>query len=291
MKRYFALILLLTHFSVSYAQDDWDFDKPADELGPAFYDTRIVNAQSAETLEKGMWDVRIAHRFGDMATSGSGSTFFGLDNSADITIGTDYAITDDMLVGIYRNKGAGPYSQLMHGLFKYKLFDQRENKPFTLTANTNMFYTLMGSSSDSSGVTYFKKTAHRASYFSQLILARNLKDKVSLQLSLGVLHRNLVSFDDQNTSLAIGGVIKLKLAKKISLIGEYNHLFRTTNMINLVEYVDPIGIGLEFKTFAHVFQLNFTNSKGMGEVQYLAYTASKWSKGEFRLGFTISRHF
>ena len=103
MKRYFALILLLTHFSVSYAQDDWDFDKPADELGPAFYDTRIVNAQSAETLEKGMWDVRIAHRFGDMATSGSGSTFFGLDNSADITIGTDYALTDDMLVGIYRN--------------------------------------------------------------------------------------------------------------------------------------------------------------------------------------------
>jgi hypothetical protein len=275
--------------------DDWDFDETSSEtssdLGPAFFDTRIINSHSVETLDKGTWDVRIGHRFGDMATPGAEKTFFGLDNSADITIGTDYAITDNMLVGIYRNKGAGPYSQLLQGNFKYKVFDQRDEKPFTLAANANMFYTIMGSSTDSTSVTYFNKAAHRASYFTQLVLARNLKDKVSFQLNVGLLHRNLVSFDDDNTNLALGGVVKFKLAKKMSLVGEYNHLFRKSNIINEIEYVDPIGIAVEFKTFAHVFQLNFTNSRGFGEVQYLAYTASKWSNGEIRLGFTISRHF
>jgi len=279
----------------SFAQDDWDFDETSnestDELGPAFFDTRIINSHSVETLEKGTWDVRIGHRFGDMATPGAEKTFFGLDNSADITIGTDYAITDNMLVGIYRNKGAGPYSQLLQGNFKYKIFDQRDKKTFTLAVNTNMFFTMMGSSTDSTSVTYFTNAAHRSSYFTQFILARNLKDKMSFQLNVGVLHRNLVGFEDVNTNMAIGGVAKLKIAKKMSLIAEYNHLFRTNNIINLVQYVDPIGLAIEFKTFAHVFQLNFTNSRGFGEVQYLAYTASKWSKGEIRLGFSISRHF
>jgi hypothetical protein len=285
------IVLLCITGAVQAQDDDWDFDEPSSDLGPAFNDTRVINSHSVETLEKGMWDVRIGHRFGDMATPGAEKTFFGFDNSADITIGTDYAITEKMLVGIYRNKGAGPYSQLLQGIFKYKILDQVEDKPFSLAANTNMFYTIMSSSADSTSVTYFSKNAHRASYYTQLILARNLKDKVSLQLNVGVLHRNLVSLEDENTNLAVGGVVKVKLAKKMSLIGEYNHLFRKNSTINQVEYVDPIGIGLEFKTFAHVFQLNFTNSRGFGEVQYLAYTASKWSKGEFRMGFTISRHF
>ena len=284
-------LLLFTSLSFSAQDENWDFDEPETELGPAFYDTRVINSQSSETLEKGMWDVRIAHRFGDMATAGAASTFFGFDNSADISIGTDYAVSDKFLLGIYRNKGAGPYSQLMNGIVKYKIFDQSDKRPFTFTANTNMFYTLMGSSTDESSITHFGKIAHRASFYTQLILARNLKDKVSLQMSVGVLHRNLVAYADENTTLAIGGVAKMKIAKKISLIAEYNHLFRKTNLINDIEYTDPLGIGIEFKTFAHVFQLNLTNSKGMGEVQYLAYTASKWSKGEFRLGFTISRHF
>jgi hypothetical protein len=291
--RFFTSFLFITLSSLVLAQEDedWDFEESTSELGPAFYDTRVINSQSVETLEKGTWDVRIAHRFGEMATSGAGKTFFGLDNSSDIAIGTDYAITDKLLVGIHRNKGAGPYSQLMQGIIKYKIFDQSENKPFTLTANSNMFYTLMTSSTDSTSITRFAKSAHRASYFSQLILARNLKDIASIQINLGVLHRNLVYSGDENTNFSIGGVAKLKVAKKISLIAEYNHLFRKTNIVNSLEYVDPLGVGIEFKTFAHVFQLNFTNSRGMGEVQYLSYTTSKWSKGEFRLGFTISRHF
>ena len=63
------------------------------------------------------------------------------------------------------------------------------------------------------------------------------------------------------------------------------------NNYRVDNYSHPFGIGIEINTFAHVFQLNFMNSKGLGEGQFLPYTSSKWSNGEFRFGFTIARKF
>jgi hypothetical protein len=294
MKRIILSILTIATLT-GYAQDDdWDFDEEGEttsSVGPAFNDTRVVNGHSTETLDQGTLDMRIAHRFGDLATPNSHKTMFGLDNSADIKIGFEYGITDQLMVGLHRNKGAGPYTQLFEGLVKYKIFDQQDGKPFTLSAAGSAFATTMDVSSDTTSITYFQKTAHRFSYFTQLILARNLNDKASIQMNVGLLHRNLVNYEDVNTAVSVGGVAKVKVAKKISLIAEYNHLFRPSNTIDGIEYTDPLGIGVEFKTHAHVFQVNFTNSRGMGEAQFIPYTSSNWGDGEFRLGFTISRHF
>jgi hypothetical protein len=50
-------------------------------------------------------------------------------------------------------------------------------------------------------------------------------------------------------------------------------------------------MGIEIKTYGHVFQLNFMNSKGIVAGQFIPFTNSKWSEGEFRFGFTIARKF
>lgn len=288
----FALLLSL---SLS-AQDDenWDFEESGTEtksVGPAFYDTRVINSHSVETLEKGVWDIRIAHRFGDLATPNAFKSMFGFDNSSDIKLGVDYGITDKFMLGFHRNKGAGPYTQLYEGIAKYKILSQQDGKPVSLSLAGSAFGTIMDSSSDTLSVTYFEKSSHRFSYFTQLIVSRNFNGFASLQLNLGALHRNLVYQEDVNTAFSLGAVAKIKMAKKLSFIAEYNHLFRPTQVINGTEFVDPLGVGIEIKTFAHVFQINLTNSRGMGEVQYIPYTASRWSEGEFRIGFTISRHF
>jgi hypothetical protein len=58
------------------------------------------------------------------------------------------------------------------------------------------------------------------------------------------------------------------------------------------KYYPAIGLGLEIDTGGgHVFQINVTNATGMAETDYIPYTQSNWSQGEFRLGFTISRIF
>ena len=52
-----------------------------------------------------------------------------------------------------------------------------------------------------------------------------------------------------------------------------------------------IGIGFEFETSGHVFQVNLTNATALMETDFIPYTTSDWGEGEFRLGFTISRWF
>ena len=51
-----------------------------------FKDRWVINSPSVETLPKRKLDVRIAHRFGDLAGDAGGwQTFYGLENAADVS--------------------------------------------------------------------------------------------------------------------------------------------------------------------------------------------------------------
>ncbi|MBK9191475.1 MAG: hypothetical protein IPM77_08130 [Crocinitomicaceae bacterium] len=279
--------------SMIIAQDneaeEWEDEEEKEIHG--FYDTRVINGHSSETLEKGTFDLRITHRFGNIAEPSSGRTLFGLDNSTDIRIAFEYAPTDQLLLGFGRCKGFVPYTEYWDGFAKYKIFNQGKKFPVTLTAVGSTFATSMASSNDSTLITNFTNPARRFTYYTQLIVARNLYDKITLQLAPGILHRNFVNFDDENTNFVLGGMIRYNFYKKLSILAEYYHLFRNDDLGASDRYKQSLGFALEIKTFAHVFQLSFTNSEAIGEGQFIPYTASNWLDGQFRFGFTISREF
>ena len=271
--------------------DEWDDDEDTEEDVTIFYDTRIINGHSVETLEKGALDFRIVHRFGDIAVNESHRTLFGLDNSTDIRIAFEYGITDDLSIGFGRSKGAGPLAQLWDGYAKYKFFNQNAKFPVSLSLSLSGFYTSMQADNSPVSATSFKETAHRFSYYSQLIVARNFGDRVMVQLAPGYLHRNYVAFEDQNSLVTVGAVAKIRVFPKVSFVTEYTYVLRDESNILDIDYYNPLGFGVEFKTFAHVFQLSFMNSPGIGEAQYIPYTGKNWGDGEFRFGFTIARQF
>ncbi|MEL6140509.1 MAG: DUF5777 family beta-barrel protein, partial [Bacteroidota bacterium] len=99
-----------------------------------FKDTRVVNVHSVETLPARKLDVRITHRFGDLLGEGGGwPTFYGLETAEDVAIGADYGLSDDILIGFYRAKGAGStpdgdrgLQQLLNGVVKVRLLHQTE---------------------------------------------------------------------------------------------------------------------------------------------------------------------
>ena len=294
MLKLFKGLFFFVFLTSSYiAQEDWDFENESDALilNPSFNDTRVVNGHSVEVLDKNTLDLRISHRFGNIAVPNSGRTLFGFDNSTDIRIGLEYGITEHFMIGAGRSKGSFPLTEVWDGLAKFKILDQSEKIPFSLCLSSSIFATSMATSTDSSAINSFQQFSHRLSYYSQLILAYNLKNLITIQLAPGLLHRNYVLFEDQNTNFVIGAMAKVKLYKKVSLVAEYYHIMRKTNIINYTEYLNPLAICVEIKTHAHVFQLNFMNSRGVGEGQFIPYTKSSWLDGEFRFGFTISRHF
>jgi hypothetical protein len=193
------------------------------------------------------------------------------------------------MLGFGRCKGAGPFLEFWDTFLKYNFFTST-NESFKLTFGSKLFYTGMQSSSDLSSITRFEKFSHRVSYHTELLIAYQIHPKLAIQFSPGFLYRNLTNYNDDNGLLNLGSVAKIHLFKKVSLMLEHfwiidNNNFRVDN------YSHPFGIGIEINTFAHVFQLNFMNSKGLGEGQFLPYTSSKWSNGEFRFGFTIARKF
>jgi len=61
--------------------------------------------------------------------------------------------------------------------------------------------------------------------------------------------------------------------------------------LNEASYSDALSLGFDLETGGHVFQVFLTNSSSINETSVIPYTESKWSKGQIRLGFNISRVF
>lgn len=265
-----------------------------------FKDTRVINTHSTETLNKRRLDVRIGHRFGDIAGDRGGfSTFYGLESAADVLFAFEYGLTDQLMIGVSRSKGGGSLpngtrglDQLLSLTGKYRLLTQSEETGNPLSVAVLGVGTMSAAEriEGADVLQNFDKFAHRFAYHGQLITARKFSDAFSLQASLGITYRNLVPFGDDNIIYSVGAASRIQLTKVFGLI--LDTTFPFSEYRSSTEGFSPVlGLGLEIDTGGHVFQVNLTNASQIMETDYIPYSTSQWSDGEFRLGFTISRLF
>ncbi len=279
---YSFLILSFCSFSQEKITYTWN----------TFNSTRVINSHSTEMLEKKSMDMKIGHRFGDIAgDNGGAKTLFGIDNSSDIAVGLEYGITNNLNIGITRYKGAGPYLQLYEGYAKYKVLAQSNEMPVSVVGLAKYNVTSMPASSNSSSPTSFPDFVSRTSSSFQLLVAKKFSERLSLQIMPTYVHRNFVGFYDQNGTFAIGAGGRFQVSKLIGIIGEYHYVFLEDGVQEKLNTFNPIALGVEFDTGGHIFQLNFSNSRGFGEAQYIPTTFSDVMEGQFRFGFSISRVF
>lgn len=303
MKRLF-FILFVFGFIESRAQEEQvQINTPKKEDAPAtkvFHSQRVINTKSVEVLKKGILEFNVAHNFGDVAGDQGGiKRFFGLDNSTDVRIGFQLGLSDKFNLIAARAKGFNVTQQWELGV-KWQLLSQIDNDPghpVSLTLFANDVVSAQRRSARSLGITEtsFEEFSDRHSQVIQLILARKMGN-VSLQLNPLYLHTNYVLPYDQKTIFALGGAIRLPLSKKIVLLADYFHPFRSQKTRDSFEVrdqklYDPIGIGFEIVTEGHVFHLNFTNALEILENRFIRKTTANWGDGEFRWAFTISRNF
>ncbi|HEU4902475.1 MAG TPA: DUF5777 family beta-barrel protein [Flavisolibacter sp.] len=246
----------------------------------AFKSSRVIMSHSMEILQPGVLDFRVLHRFGNV-NSGAGE-FFGLDH-ATIRLGLDYGISDKLSVGI----GRGSYKKEIDGFVKYRPVQQATGPgvtPFSLL--------LVAGSTILTGP-YSMPEPHRFSsrlaYYSQLIIGRKFNERLTLQLSPTLLHRNYVDTKaDPNDLFAAGFGGRIKLSKRVSLNMDYYYVFNQNEALNVH---NPLSIGFDIETGGHVFQLHLTNAVGMNERVFLTETTNDWGKGDIQFGFNISRAF
>ena len=257
-----------------------------------FKSTRIINSHSVETLPARKLDFRIVHRFGDFAGDfGGWETFYGLENAQDILIGFEYGISDRVDVGLSRTKGSGPLKRLLHGSLKAKLIGQKQGgAPLTITTVATTSYSTMQKSDNPEVINNFPKNSHRLVYNGQILFARKFSEGFSFQVIPGYTYRNVTPFGDENGIFSLAVAARLQLSKVLGLLVDFTLPFSDIRT-SVNGYYPALGVGLEVETGGHVFALSFTNSKGIAEADYIPYTNSNWSDGQYRMGFTISRWF
>ena len=271
--------ILLT--SVSYSQD---------KVWNTFEGTRALNNHSTEMLYKRNMEFRVSHKFGDIAGDNGGlQNFYGFDNLADVRIAFEYGITDNINIGLGRNKGVNERTGVVDLFGKYRIMQQEKNgKLVNLTYVSSLAFSYKKASLDSTSSNHYESFADRLIFTNQLIVSRKLSDRLSLQINAGYHHRNLVANNDVNGMLFTGGVFRYRFTKTLGLITEYNHVW---NRSDETEQTNPLAIGFEILTGGHNFTLVVSNHKGVNENIFLSNTTSDWMKGQWRIGFTINRRF
>ena len=302
MKCIFSFILVFGFISL-IAQEQTIIKTPQKPEGTAtkvFYSQKVINTKTVQVLPKGVLEFSVSHNFGDIAGDNGGiRRFYGLDNSTDVRIGFQLGLSNKLNLVAARTKGLF-VTQLWELGLKYQFLRQMDNDPghpFSLTMYVNDVVSTQRRSARVFGKTEtsFEDFGDRHSQIIQLMMARKM-GTVSLQLNPLFLHTNLVVPYDQENIFAFGAAIRVPVSKKIILLADYFHSFRSQSTrdafeANNVKLYDPIGIGMEIVTEGHVFHLNFTNATEILENRLIRKTVSNWGDGEFRWAFTISRNF
>lgn len=304
IKRNYSLLLLFTLFQclnihaqddlMSMLQNDTKEEKP-EKVIATFKTTKIVNAQSTETVKAKTLDFRITHRFGNMGTASNGGvhTLWGFDQAENIRFSFDYGITDRIQIGIGRSKR----QELIDGNIKLKLLEQTVNNSIPLSL---VWYSNAAVTPKKDFENIYKNTIQRFSYSHQLIAARKFGNWFSLALLPTYTHRNMVANDvnrnnnaaETNGFFSMGIAARLKLTQRFVLVADYFYNFSDYRINNPdIAFYNPLGVGIEIETGGHVFHINLTNAGGIIENDFLPYTNDTWTKGGYKLGFNISRVF
>jgi len=303
MKKNLLIPLVLLTFAVAYGQDDSLsvteeevelVEIPDDPyIRNTYNSTRIINGHSVETLGKGVLEFRIEHRFGDFAGDNGGvQNMFGFDNASDIRFALEYGITDKLMIGLGRSKGTGaPYRSLIDGFVKYRVLHQKTSgMPVSMTVLGVATGTYMKANPDVSEIAHFPNWQHRLAYATQVNIARKFGNRLSLSLMPTFVYRNYVAAGDINALFSLGGSAKINITSTKAIIVEYYQNLHEDE-VRTSGFKNSFGIAYEWDTFGHNFTINLTNSKGFVETQFIPYTFEDWAKGQFRLGFSITRKF
>ncbi|PLX05088.1 MAG: hypothetical protein C0594_08275 [Marinilabiliales bacterium] len=286
MKHIIYILVCLFFPVLSFAQLDEMEDLLENEMGErtdyataTFKSTRVINGHSVERMQKGDLDFRISHRFGSVKTGAY--ELFGIDHSTSL-LSLEYGITDWLMLGI----GRGTYKKTFSGFAKFSLLRQcsgAKNIPisasYLIGSELNSMHWLNPERDN-----YFSS---RLSYIHQLLIARKLNRRISLQLSGLIVHRNLVETISENNDLYVAGIAgRIKITNRLAFCSEYFYTFN-----NASNYTNPFSIGFDIETGSHVFQIHLTNTTAMQEAGFLGDTMDLWSEGNIHIGFNITRVF
>ena len=280
---------------------------PSKPVKNTFQSQWIIDNQTVMVLVKGSLELDFQHRFGVL---GNGyQDMYGLFSpSFNIRIGASYTPVKNLSLGI----GITKTDLLWDANAKYAIITQTPGKyPVSVTffgdmaVNTKADATLYDGSE-------IQHSSDRYSFFSQLIVARKISDKLSVQVAGSLSHQNAVGgYYTKNDStgtatyqsmyhdhFAIAVSARYRITNVTALIVDYDQPLTSHPAYN----PNPnLALGVEFSTSGHCFQMFVTNYSWLNPQYNNLYnsnspfsytdkaTGQSVKGGQWLIGFNITK--
>jgi hypothetical protein len=242
-----------------------------------FQSVWIIDNQTVLVPIKKTFEMDIMHRFGTIDWDNGYQDFWGFFAPSNIRLGFSYVPINKLNVGIGVIKTtaavipgssissvSGP---LWDASLKYSIITQTKNKyPVSVSYYVNAAYNTKKDPNHD----IYRNYSDRLSYFHQLLIARKLTDKLSVQIAPSISHHNVVNGyfvklndstlkiePDMNfTHFAVAFSARYKMTEVTSLMINYDQPITKHAQNN----PNPnLSFGIEFNTSSHSFQVFFTN--------------------------------
>ncbi len=257
-------------------------DKPLTQTAAQAQSLRLITGHTAATLPKGSLELAIQHRFGEI---GSGAyNLYGLDNFNSMRIGVDYGLGKRITVGA----GRSSYRKTYNSYLKWRFIGKSESK-FNLTYVADAAIDTRLQTDWANLDPFFQ--SHRMFYTHQLIASLQLTEGLVVSVSPTVVHANLVSKAAFSNDIPIiSWYVRQRVIPKFALTAEGSSVISSIVPVQAKNNA-TLGIGFEYFTPQHVFQINLTNSRALNEAYFLVDNPGSVLLNNFCLGFNLIRRW
>lgn len=245
-----------------------------------FKGNRLSIGHSVETRKKGALEFTFMSRYWNTLEE-SNNNFIADRMCA--RFGVDYAISDRFTAGI----GFGPPNGIANGYVKYRLVRQGVDgagSPVGITGLQTATYRTRQLTGVEDRSDFFNKTA----FTTQLLVARKINTKFSLQIAPTFVHRSSSSnaLDDHN-HLAVGFGGRYKVGNHVSLVSEYYYV---ANPLESIETFGSFALGVNWDVRNLLLQFSMTNNPIFTEDTFITQTRRNFNfrDGNFFFGFNAT---
>lgn len=245
----------------------------------------IIDNQSVAVPIKGTFEFDFQHRFG-LVNNGI-KDMFGLYAGATIRLGFSYVPIKNLQIGF------GSISDPMQVDFNAKYSLWRQTKDNSMPVSVTYFGNTVIDTRSSDN---FVNAGDRFSYFNQIIIARKINDKISVQVAPNLSHyNNIAGYKDSDGNIqrtmyndhwAISFSGRYKVSKQMGIMLNYDQPI-TQHPTNNPH--PNISFGLEITTSAHSFQVFAGNYAYIVPQRNNYFNQNDFTKSQFLIGFNISR--
>ncbi len=244
----------------------------------------IIESQTVMVPSKGTLEFDIQHRFG--IVNNGYSDFYGLFAPAIIRLGLEYVPVKNLQLGL----GLCSDRMQLDLNGKYALLKQTKNgMPVSLTYYGNMVI-------DTRSKSNFVTDGDRISYFDQLMIARKITSKFSVQAAISLSHFNnvpgyidaegIIQNTVKNDQFTMSFMGRYKISNVMAILVDYDQPL-TQNVTNNPR--PNLAFGLEIVTSSHCFQIIAGNCQYILPQNNALYNQNDLTKGQYLVGFNMTK--